>query len=190
MLVRGAQWAEEREQFCFLSSSPVVSMRNRCSLLDTVSHPPALPISPTVCSHTYIVSGEMQALTRDVRLLSPDFYCPFPWLVSCSWVNTWFNQVLLPPLSVCRSVLTLWAVCRRVGKVSLIKDLLYVLLGVRITRTYSTTIFSNNYHFDNELTRPYFMKWPLKQIRYIQKIIEGFWATTPLDSLDLFSTPS
>lgn len=92
------------------SSSPVVSMRNRCSLLDTVAHPPVRPISsastPTVSSHTYIVSGETQALTRDVRLFSPDFYCPFPWPVSCSWVNTWFNQVRLPPLSVCWSLLT------------------------------------------------------------------------------------
>lgn len=115
-------------------------MRNRCSLLDTVAHPPVRPIcssssTPTVCSHTYIVFGEMQGLTRDVGLFSPDFYCLLPWLVSCSWVNTRFNQVLLPPLSVCWSVLTLWAVCAGVCKVSLIKNLLYILPGVRMTHT-------------------------------------------------------
>lgn len=28
--------------------------------------------------------------------------------ISCSWVNTWFNQVSLPPLSACTSVGQLW----------------------------------------------------------------------------------
>lgn len=133
----------------FLSTSFVVSMRNRCSQLDTVPHPPLLTISSastTNClhthtntlslspththkhkqPHTHIVSWERQSyIAATFSYECTGVYSPAYWghftvcfplcsgCVSCSWVNTWYNQVSLPPLSVCTSVGQLWPWARR-----------------------------------------------------------------------------
>lgn len=72
-------------------------------------------------AHTHIVSWEREsyiAVTFSCKCMGA--YSPADWgvftvrfplrsgCISCSWVNTWYNQVSLPPLSVCTSVGQLW----------------------------------------------------------------------------------
>ena len=77
-------------------------------------------------THTHIVSWERQSYIAAtfsyecVGVYSPAYWGHFTvcfplcsGCVSCSWVNTWYNQVSLPPLSVCTSVGQLWPWAQR-----------------------------------------------------------------------------
>lgn len=94
-------------------------MRNRCSQLDTVPHPPPLTISgasTTNCLHTHTHTC-VHTQTRCERLAVLHWvYLHASWglftvhfplgpdCVSRFWVNTWYNLVLLPLLSFYTSV--------------------------------------------------------------------------------------
>ena len=77
-------------------------------------------------THTHIVSWERQSyIAATFSYECAGVYSPAYWghftvcfplcsgCVSCSWVNTWYNQVSLPPLSVCTSVGQLWPWAQR-----------------------------------------------------------------------------
>lgn len=102
----------ERAVILFISSAPALWFLWGTDVHNSIqSHPLnslSVPAPPTACTAPSHTRSPHVNAPATLTCILWTFDCPSPSAaqscISCSWVNTWFNQVWLPPWSVCTAV--------------------------------------------------------------------------------------